>query len=1029
MQNKQVGRRPPWRRAAAFSGLAVTATIIWFGFEFVAREMRTSAIQARHFSQAARQMSFGVEPGPSASIRFPSGGPFDQRFGYTRIPEFVARLRAQRFEVEAQARLSPELVSFIDRGYYPPYAEKTQAGLRILDCRGDVLHASAYPERRWERFTDVPPVVVRTLLFIENRELLDAEYPRRNPAVEWDRLAAAALSQAAKLLDPERDAPGGSTLATQIEKFRHSPEGITSSAREKFRQMLSASYRAYRDSDQTLDHRRQVIVDYLNTVPLSATAGFGEVNGIGDGLLAFYGADLDAVSRVLAEEAPRGEDAAQQARAFRQVLSLIVAQRRPSFFLGSGREQLHGLTDSYLRLLARAGIIAPWLRDAALRETVSLRRDAFVPNADEPAMRKAANAVRVNLADSLGLARMYELDRLDLSAASTIDGKLQRAVSGALRSLHSGEAARAAGLGEHRLLEDGDPAAVRYSFTLHERGEGANLVRVQTDSLNLPFDFNEGSKLELGSTAKLRTLVSYLEVVARLHERLAGMSPAELRALQPDPKDRLGVWAVEYLSSGAPRELAAMLEAAMERRYSASPAESFFTGGGLHRFENFKREDDSAVPTVREAFTRSINLPFVRIMRDIVNHHVYGEQGDTRDLLGDAAHPRRDELLGEFADREGRQFLRRFHGKYRSGTREAHLDTLMKRVRPTDTRLAAIFRSIEPAGDPAAFAAFMRRYGRGESLSQAALEALYARHDPERLSLSDRGYLARVHPLELWLLAFLKDHPGATLGEVFRASVRERQEVYGWLFKTRRKAAQDRRILSMLEEDAFEQIHQDWRRVGFPFEFLVPSYATAIGSSGDRPAALAELMGILLNDGVRQPVLRVEGMRFASGTPYDTALRRVVQDGERVMSAEVAAVVRQALMRVVEQGTARRLAGAFDLPGAAPLAAGGKTGTGDNRFETYSVQGGLAGSRVLNRTATFVFFLGDRHYGVITAYVPGAAAGSYDFTSALPVQILKFLAPLLNPAVHGTAPCAPSPARPRVVVAQDAVPRVSLRIQ
>ena len=35
-----------------------------------------------------------------------------------------------------------------------------------------------------------------------------------------------------------------------------------------------------------------------------------------------------------------------------------------------------------------------------------------------------------------------------------------------------------------------------------------------------------------------------------------------------------------------------MLEAAMERRYSASPGETFFTGAGAHTFSNFKREDD-----------------------------------------------------------------------------------------------------------------------------------------------------------------------------------------------------------------------------------------------------------------------------------------------------------------------------------------------------------------------------------------------------------------------------------------------------
>ncbi len=79
---------------------------------------------------------------------------------------------------------------------------------------------------------------------------------------------------------------------------------------------------------------------------------------------------------------------------------------------------------------------------------------------------------------------------------------------------------------------------------------------------------------------------------------------------------------------------------------------------------------------------------------------------------------------------------------------------------------------------------------------------------------------------------------------------------------------------------------------------------------------------------------------------------------------------------------------------------GGKTGTGDNRYDTFGACGRLIGQRVVDRTATFVFFLGDRFFGTITAYVPGAVAIRYDFTSALAVQLLKALEPRLRPAVR-----------------------------
>ena len=97
---------------------------------------------------------------------------------------------------------------------------------------------------------------------------------------------------------------------------------------------------------------------------------------------------------------------------------------------------------------------------------------------------------------------------------------------------------------------------------------------------------------------------------------------------------------------------------------------------------------------------------------------------------------------------------------------------------------------------------------------------------------------------------YREQHPQTSLAEVYAQSANERQQVYGWLFKTRYKHAQDKRIETLLEMDAFQEIHRAWKRLGYPFDSLVPSYATAIGVSGDTPTALAKLVGIILNDGV-----------------------------------------------------------------------------------------------------------------------------------------------------------------------------------
>ncbi|TPW18154.1 MAG: glycosyl transferase family protein, partial [Halothiobacillaceae bacterium] len=227
-------------------------------------------------------------------------GPYDERLGYSRQPHFLPHFYEQGFEVTGQARMSPRMQWLIKQGLFAPYREKIQAGLNIDDARGYSLYQATYPTRIYATFDEVPPLVVDTLLFIENRELLEREHPKKNPAVEWTRLARAVMDKAIQFFIPGHDVPGGSTLATQIEKFRHSPDGRTMTVRDKLQQMGSASVRAYLGGEQTFAARQEIVVSYLNTVPLAAVAGFGEVNGMGDGLWAWYGLDFAKINRLLA---------------------------------------------------------------------------------------------------------------------------------------------------------------------------------------------------------------------------------------------------------------------------------------------------------------------------------------------------------------------------------------------------------------------------------------------------------------------------------------------------------------------------------------------------------------------------------------------------------------------------------------------------------------------------------------------------------------------------------------------------------
>ena len=171
--------------------------------------------------------------------------------------------------------------------------------------------------------------------------------------------------------------------------------------------------------------------------------------------------------------------------------------------------------------------------------------------------------------------------------------------------------------------------------------------------------------------------------------------------------------------------------------------------------------------------------------------------------------------------------------------------------------------------------------------------------------------MAHVHPLELWAAGYLHSHPDAGLSEIMKAGEEERQEVYTWLFKTHWKNAQDIRIRTLLEVEAFSGIHDAWKKLGYPFDSLVPSYATAIGSSADRPAALAELAGIILNNGMRYPSFRIQELHFAENTPYETIMKQQTGEGEKVLPPEIASVVREAMIGVVEKGATHSISQAF----------------------------------------------------------------------------------------------------------------------
>jgi membrane peptidoglycan carboxypeptidase len=888
------------------------------------------------------------------------------------------------------------------------------AGLVVRDFRGESLYDARPRDVLFRDFEDIPPLIVNTLLFLENRELTSPTDPGSNPAIDWRRLGKAGGLYVVRGMGLPVRSEGGSTLAVQLEKYRHSESGRTASPLDKLRQLTAASLRAYRDGPDSTESRREIVLDYLNTMPLAAAPGYGEVHGLGNGLRAWFDLDLDILEEALA--APSAGTA--KADAYKHVLALLYAVRAPTRYLVEDQTLLEKKIDAYGDLLLKAGVIDRELhrnlRDVPLR---------FGGRVDQPpidfAERRASTAIREDVRRLLGVRSLYEMDRLHLEIESTIDSSLQETATRLFRQLGDKAFVDARGLRAERLLLTGDPRRVVYSLLLFERTPSANLLRVQADNLDRPFDINSGMKLDLGSTAKLRTLAHYLEVVAGLHQELTGLDPDALGRRVAEARDPITRWAAETLGKTPALDLDAFLAQALARKYSASPYEAFFTGGGVHSFENFDPDDNGRVLQVHEALAHSTNLAFIRLMRDLVRFHEARLPYDKQAVLEDPDHPERRRMLEEMADKESRQYLARAHAKYQGLESSLVLKRLLGERVSSPRHLAMVFFAWHSGGDAEGLQQWSDALGHPVTAEDAA--KLVRAYGSPKLTLLDYGYLLGRHPLEVWCAGEMSRTPAVTWDELVARSSEPRRLVSTWLFQERQRHPQDLRVRIQVEQDAFARMTPYWRRLGFPFEQLVPSYATAIGSSADRPAALAELMGIIVNNGVRRPTSSIQGLRFASDTPYHTVFQPAPGSGERVLPVPVARALRQVLAEVVESGTARRVAGAFQEPGGKPIVVGGKTGSGDNRFDTFAGRGRLISSRPVSRTAAFVFYIGDRYFGIITASVAGKAAGQYQFTSALPLTVLRLLAPQINARTPRDVAARPAP--PPTAQAQDRLNR------
>ncbi|MAQ70697.1 MAG: glycosyl transferase family 51 [Alphaproteobacteria bacterium] len=984
-----------WFKSLAISGAVITAGS--------AIEMETSFLQSLVFNAAANGNFCETYTIDDSSVPA-ANGPYDERLGYSNTLNIRKRLSDRGYVQVSDTKWQDCKVLGVS--LFPLYSEKAQAGLSIVDEQGQPLFEARYPRDVFKTYDDLPPILVKSLLFVENRELLDTSIKRRNPAIEWKRLFFAIQSDLSG-----NGGAGASTLATQIEKFKHSPGGETSGDKvEKFRQMFTASTRAYQHGLDTTQSRHEIVLNYVNGIPMSAVPGFGEVHGFSDGLRAWFGKDPNDVSRILQmDESDMSEDDLRaKALAYRETLSIIMSVKKPTAYLRNNRDELKDRVDAFLPLLAEEGIISPALRDAALKMDVvyadpSEIRERYKIPVDP---QKAKSSMQIDLMKMLGLDSLYQLNRYDLRAETTLDVPVDRAISQRLHGIKDAEIAAGYGLTGYRLLPEDGTANVTYTFTLYERlPNGQNVLRVQADNYDGQFNLNEDSKLELGSTAKLRTLVSYMEAISELHQRLGQMNNSQRNALKIHESDNLTQFVVDHLNSpDTDKSLNGTLEASLDRTYSGNPGERFFTGGGLHRFSNFDNRNNGGHYTVKESLHQSLNLPFIRIMRDVVNYTIHQKMDINPDIYTNTESEQRRAYLEKFAEYEGKIYLWRSWKNLEGKNQDQILDYLAENTLQTPTHLAVVFRSVKPEGTLEDMKDFMSE--KCVTCTTATdYEELYEAHAPGKFNLHDRGYLTGLHPLAIWLGGYLSKNPDASWSQTKEDSRQKRIEVYDWLLNSNKTEGQNTRIRTIVEQEAFEHIQETWKRLGFPFEKMTPSLASALGSSGDTPAALATLAGILQNDGLRVQSQKFSNIHFAKDTPYEQNFNAGEPTASRVLPSEVARLARREMQQVVEVGTARRARGSVKLSDGRELAVGAKTGTGDNR--QFHSNGS---STVKSRTATFVYTIGDRFYGCVTAFVEGQDAARYNFTSGLTAQIFSsVIAPELVPLLDRSYGVKPAP--------------------
>ena len=189
----------------------------------------------------------------------------------------------------AQARSNDALERIAHLGLFPPYREKPQAGLHITGRAGAPLFSAVAAGARLRALRGHPAGAGRVAAVHREPRAARRGHAAPQPGGGMGPPRARARGRAT-------GSGGAAAAARSPRRSRSSATRPRASPTRRARSCARCSRRAcapIATASVTMAARRQIVVDYLNGVPLSAVPGGGEVIGLGDGLAAWYGASFD----------------------------------------------------------------------------------------------------------------------------------------------------------------------------------------------------------------------------------------------------------------------------------------------------------------------------------------------------------------------------------------------------------------------------------------------------------------------------------------------------------------------------------------------------------------------------------------------------------------------------------------------------------------------------------------------------------------------------------------------------------------